>query len=529
MTAGDALDYLIIGSGFGGSVSALRLAEKGWRVHVVEQGRRIGPDEIRAAKAAPLRRFLWQPALGQRGYLVQHLLKHVGILGGVGVGGGSLVWGAVMLPPKPAFYAAPVWAQLGIDMRAELAPHLDTARRMLGVSPNPRIGQQDRYLKMAAEAMGQGETHGPVPQAIHFGPPGQTIDDPYFDGEGPARRGCHFCGECIAGCEFGAKNSLDYNYLHLAQQAGATVQAETRAERIAPAPGGGYAVTVRGPGGRQVLYAQKLVLAAGVIGTLQLLLTARDIHRTLPQVSPRCGEVVRTNSEALTGILSRRRDEDLLRDGTTISSDFYADAVTHITQNRIPPALGAIMRGLFVPMVDSASRWRRALRSLASLLLRPRDTLTTLFARHWAPRMTTLTVMQNDDSGVALRLGRRWWAPWRRQLVSAPPVSGKMAPSHLPLANAATRAYAEASGGIALSSVMEAVGGKAMTAHILGGCAMGAGRDTGVIDADHQVHGHPDLYVVDGAAIPANLGVNPSLTIAAMAERFAARQPDKAA
>lgn len=529
MSDHDHIDYMIIGSGFGGSVSALRLAEKGWRVHVVEQGRHIGPDEIRQAKAAPLRKFMWQPALGQRGYLVQHLFKHVGILGGVGVGGGSLVWGAVMLPPKPGFYDAPVWAELGIDMQAELDPHLDTARRMLGVNTNPRHGQQDDYLQATAKAMGRGETFGAVPQAIYFGLEAQSVNDPYFDGAGPRRTGCQFCGECIAGCEYGAKNSLDHNYLHLAQQAGATVQADTRAERIEPDRGGGYQVTVRGPGGRQVLRVRKLVLAAGVIGTLELLLQARDVHASLPNISPRCGAVVRTNSEALTGILSRDADENLLTDGATISSDFYADDATHITQNRIPPALGAIMRLMFVPMVETSSAWRRALRSVASLLLRPRDTLTTWFARNWSQRMTTLTVMQNDDSGVALRLGRRWWAPWRRRLVSGPPAAGRMAPSHLPLANAATQAYAEASGGIALSSVMESVGGKAMTAHILGGCPMGASADTGVIDADHQVHGYPGLYVVDGAAIPANLGVNPSLTITAMAERFAARQPDKGA
>ncbi|MGB1558179.1 MAG: GMC family oxidoreductase N-terminal domain-containing protein, partial [Oceanococcaceae bacterium] len=273
------------------------------------EGRGIGPAEIRAAKAHPLTKAQWMPALRQKGFFVQHSFGHVGVLGGVGLGGGSLVWGAVMLPPKAGFYAAPVWQELGIDMQAELAPHLDRAKRMLGVQANPGHGWQDDYLKATASAMGVGKSWGKTPQAIYFGQaPALRQADPYFGGEGPERTSCRFCGGCLAGCEYGSKNSLDCNYLHLAQKRGVQIHTETQVLRIEALAQGGYRVHTRHPwkrGMAQSFQAHKLVLAAGVIGTLDLLLRARDVHRTLPAVSARCGEMVRTNSEALTAVLSR--------------------------------------------------------------------------------------------------------------------------------------------------------------------------------------------------------------------------------
>ena len=526
----ETVDYLIVGSGFGGAVSALRLAEKGWSVRVLEQGRRIGPEEIRAAKQNPLTQAQWLPKLGLKGFFVQHSFRHVGILGGVGVGGGSLVWGAVMLPPKPAFYAAPVWQELSMDMDAELAPHLQRARQMLGVQTNPGHGQQDDDLRATARAMGREASWGKVPQAIYFGsgarPTSGAASDPYFEGAGPVRSPCRLCGECLSGCEFGSKNSLDYNYLHLAQRAGVQLQEESRVERIQPLAGGGYRVTVGHPWKRtkrRIMNARRVVLAAGVIGSLDLLLRGRDQFGDLPALSARCGEMVRTNSEALTAIFNPDSSIDQSADGAAISSDFYADERTHITQNRIAPSMG-ILRWLFVPMTDGHRRGRRALATLRTLFSWNR--LRSLLARNWSRRVTTLTVMQDDDSGVSLRLKRGWLGT---RLQSGAPANGRMAPSYLPMANEATRIYAKVSGGIAMSSVQEALTGKAMTAHILGGCPMGASAETGVIDTRHEVHGHPGLFVVDGSAIPANLGVNPSLTITAMAERFAALQPENPA
>lgn len=521
-------DYLIIGSGFGGSVSALRLAEKGWKVGVLEQGKRVGQAEIRAGREKPFKKFAWLPALRQHGHLVQHYFKHVGVVGGVGVGGGSLVWGAVMLPPKPQFYAADVWRDLGIDMQTELAPHLATAQRMLGVSPNPKRGLQDDYLKRTAAAMGASDSYGSVPQAIYWGEAKQTVADPYFDGAGPARTGCRFCGSCLSGCEYGSKNALPHNYLWLAERQGVDIHAETTATHIEPlSTGSGYRVRSKHSwqrGKSKSYTAKRVILAAGVIGSLDLLLRARDEHGSLAHVSASCGDIVRTNSEALCVVLDNDAKTTLNADGAAISSDFYPNDHTHITQNRLSKAY-AMMRFMFLPMVDGADpkvrRWR-ALRQLFSMAM-----LRSLFARRWTARATTITVMQDDDSGVGLKLKRSRLGRWRLQ--STTPANGKTAPSYLPLANEATRHYAKISGGMAMSSMTEAIGAKAMTAHILGGCPMGKDASNSVINAEHEVHGHPGLFVVDAAAIPANLGVNPSLTITALAERFASLQPVNAA
>ncbi len=516
-------DTLIVGSGFGASVSALRLAEKGWDVIVVEQGRRIGRAEIEAGKRS-LFRFMWAPALGMRGYFAQHLFRHVSIVGGVGVGGGSLVWGAVTLEPKAAFYDDPQQKALGLDLRQELAPHYATARRMLGVAVNPRQTQQDRLLRETAERMGVGHTFGPVPNAVYFGEEGVTRPDPYFGGEGPAREGCSFCAGCLSGCPTGAKNTLDRNYLYFAEKRGARLLAERRADRIEPLPGGGYRVTlVDVVGGRvlQTLTARNVVLAAGVVGTLGLLFKNRDCYRTLPNVSPTLGRLVRTNSEAITAVLHRKGED--LSDGTAISSDFHPDANTHATQNRFDRGYG-FMRFYMGPMVDDPRPWRRAIRTVVAAAVSPALMLSNACARNWDKRITAFTVMQDCDNHIRLQYRRRgWWLPRPRLVSEASP--GHAAPSYLPVANRLTREYAAVSGGTPMSLVLESIGGRSTTAHVLCGCPMGRSARDGVIDTRHEVHGHPGLFVVDGSSIPGNIGVNPGLTIAAMAERFAALWP----
>ncbi len=517
-------DYLVIGSGFGGSTAALRLAEKGWQVAVAEQGRRIGKADIHSAKRS-LRSLMWLPALRMRGYLVQHVFRHVSIVGGVGVGGGSIVWAAVMLEPTQAFYDDPRLAELGLDLEQELAPHLANARRMLGVTTNPRQTEQDGFLRQAAERMGTADTFGPVPSAIYFGRAGVSSPDPFFGGDGPDREGCVFCGGCMTGCPTGAKNSLDRNYLYLAEKRGVRVLPERKADRIEPLSGGGYRVTLVDPfSGRKIetLTARNVVLSAGVIGTLELLFRNRDLHRTLPNVSPTLGAVVRTNSEAITAVLHPKGSD--MTDGTGISTDFHPDERTHATQNRFDRGY-RFMRFYFGPLTDDPVPWRRAIRTLVAVVTSPRLMLSNLFAREWEKRITAFTVMQDRDNYLRMRFRRHRWWPFGSPKLASESSPGHEAPSYLPVANQLTREYAAVSGGIPMNLLQESIGGVSSTAHILCGCPMGRSAEDGVIDTRHAVHGHPGLYVVDGASIPGNIGVNPSLTITAMAERFAALQP----
>jgi cholesterol oxidase len=520
-------DVIIIGSGFGGSVPALRLTEKGYRVAVLEQGRRISGDDMRAADQS-IRDLVWLPRLGFRGFFVQHVFKHVGIVGGVGVGGGSLVYAAVLLKPRDAFFDDPAWAQLGVDWRAELTEPYATASRMLGVVHNPDHGKMDAWLKATADAMGAGDSFGPVPQGIHFGEAGRTIPDPFFGGAGPARTGCTRCGRCLTGCADGAKNSLDRNYLYLAEAQGAEILPERKAVAIRPLRGGGYEVQTVNPfrprDRHAPIAARYVIVAAGVVGTLELLFRCRDELGTLPNLSSKLGQVVRTNSEAIVAALAPDLDEDLTH-GAAISSHFYLRGNTHITQNRFPPGY-EFMRWYQGPLVDGSTPLRRALRAIAQIILHPRRSLRSWFARNWHKRVVVLTVMQSRDNQIAFRFGRNPLWPFRRQLRSAV-APGQRAPSYIPEANEAARKLAEHIGGTPHNNLLESMGNASVTAHILGGCPIGSGPDHGVIGLDHQVFGHPGLFVTDAAAIPANVGVNPSLTIAALAERFSARFPAK--
>jgi cholesterol oxidase len=513
-------DFLIVGSGFGGSVSALRLCEKGHRVIVLEQGGRVGKAEIEAGRRSP-RKLIWSPPVGLFGYFVQHLFRHVAIVGGVGVGGGSLVYAAVLLEPKSRFFEDPLMRRLGINWEAQLRPHYETAKRMLGRTPNPHHGLMDEYLRRAAARMGAEATYATTPSGIFYGESlGETVKDPFFDGKGPERTACRACGECLTGCPHGSKNSLDYNYLHLAEAGGTRILPEHRVTMIRPLPEGGYVVESTRPVSGQAqpaLRARNVVLAAGVVGTCELLFRCRDEHRTLPNVSAQLGCVVRTNSEAIVSVLGKPGVEDLSLGGPAISSHFYPDDHTHITQNRFGQGYD-FMKLSYGPMIDDAQPLRRALRTLARILLTPWKLVQTVRARDWYKRITVLTVMQDHDNQIAFRFTRGWFGGAKLRSARIP---GRAAPSYLPVANRAARALAEASGGEPQSILTESVGNLSTTAHILGGCAMGRSADEGVIDANHEVFGHPGLYVVDGSAIAANVGVNPSLTITAFAERFA--------
>jgi cholesterol oxidase len=466
------------------------------------------------------------PELGMQGFFVQRFFRHLTAVGGVGVGGGSIVYAAVLLTPGPAFYRDPAWCGTGVDWQAELAPHYQTAARMLGRNDCPSSHAQDEALRATARAMGAEASFGPAPLGIYFGTPGQPSTDPYFGGRGPQRQGCRLCGACLAGCPHDAKNTLDRNYLYLAEALGAQVKPLHQVQRIEPLQGGGFALLSRDPvsGKKQpLLRAARVVLAAGVLGTTGLLLRARDEHGTLPQLSPCLGQNVRTNSEAITGVLARDQQADLLH-GPAISSHFHPDLKTHVTQNRIPPSYG-FMRAYAGPLTDGTRPFPRAMRTLAAL---PRHAWQLLRLRPdegWQRRTTLLTTMQQEDNRLSFTLGRSFWTGGRRDLVSQTAAGSAAPPSYLAAANEATRHFSRAIDGLPFNALPESLGNLSVTAHLLGGAAIGATRNDGVISASHEVHGYPGLFVLDGAAVPANVGVNPSLTITAMAERAVALWP----
>ena len=499
-------DTVVVGSGFGGGVAALRLAESGRRVAVLEMGRRVTPADMRSG-ATSRRRLLWAPRSGMHGYFRQTLLPHMLALGGVGVGGGSLVYAGVLLEPSARLFDDPSWA--GVDWRTELAPHYASAATMLGRTMNPTLGAQDRWLHSAAVAMGAASTFGPTPQGIDF-------------------EACTSCGRCLSGCDVGAKRTVDRTYLARAERLGAHVLPERRVTHLSRLGGAGYRVHARRslpgrrasgtPPSRESVTAQEVVLAAGVLGTVEVLLASRDRYRTLPSLPPAVGRRVRTNSEAFVAVLQPDAEVDVSV-GPTISSDFWADATTHVTNNRLPPSYG-YLRGVMGPLVDATGRRQRLTATVRAAARRPQDVVSALAARDWHRRVTVLTVMQSDDNAIELTYRRRagLWALSSRLPRGQPP-----APTHLPQANAAARAVADASGGRPYGPWLDSVLGRSATAHVLGGAVIGNDPVDSVIGADHQVHGHPGLYVVDGSAVPANIGVNPSLTITAMAERAMTR------
>lgn len=523
-------DVVVVGSGFGGAVSALRMAEKGYRVLVVEQGRHVSQEDMVAA-GEDAKRLLRMPALGLKsGFFAQEVYRHISLVRGIAVGGGSVVWAAVLLEPKQAFYDDVAWQRLAPrDWREELAAHYLTARRMLGLAENPRQTQQDHWLRETARQLGVEDSFGPVTQAIYFGPPDVDNPDPFFAGEGPSRRGCTFCARCATGCAQGAKNTLDKNYLHLAQQRGAKILSERKVQRITPLDGvpGGYRLVLEHPWDTQVpqltMTARKVIVSAGVVGTLELLLACRDRYGSLPKLSPVLGRHVRTNSESILPITSRDPATDV-SDGATISTHFFMGA-SHVTQNRFSPS-HRVLRWQTGPMVSDALPWRRAVRTVWRFVAHPLDsTLGMRAGRQWSARTSLLTVMQTADNQLSFDYGRSALRGFRWSLRSRIPVHETRAPSYLPQANRIAEVFARVSGGVPGNALLESVGNASMTAHVLGGCVMGGSAVDGVIDERHEVFGYPGLYVVDASAIPANVGVNPSLTITAMAERAMSLMP----
>ncbi len=516
-------DVLVVGSGFGGSVTALRLTEKGYRVGVVEAGRRFADDEF-ATTSWRVRKFLFAPRFGLYGIQRIHLLPNAVVLCGAGVGGGSLVYANTLYVPPREFFEDPQWAAI-TDWQRELAPYYDQATRMLGVTDVPHRTPLDDTFATVAEEMGVGHTFRLTPVGVFFGAgPGETVPDPYFGGAGPARSGCTECGECMTGCRHNAKNTMPKNYLGLAEAAGATVHPMTTVQVVRPRTQGGYAVdTVRtGPlmRGRRTFTADHVVVAAGAYNTQKLLHRMRD-EGILPRISRRLGHVSRTNSESIVGAISRRKDVDFTR-GVAITSSFHPDERTHVESVRY--GKGSNLMGLLGTVltdgVEGTPRWKVWLTTMAA---RPADALRSVSVRRWSERGAIALVMQSVDnsltvSGVRTRLGRF--------TITSRQGEGEPNPTWIPAGNEAARRIAQQIDGFPMGQLGDLIDAP-MTAHFVGGVCIGADSDRGVIDAYHRVFGHEGLHVVDGSAITANLGVNPSLTITAQAERAMALWPNK--
>jgi cholesterol oxidase len=523
-------DVLVIGSGFGGSVTALRLTEKGYRVGVVEAGARFADEDL-PETSFEVSKYLFKPELGCYGIQRIDALRDCLIVSGAGVGGGSLVYANTLYEPLPAFFADPQWSHI-TDWRDELAPFYDQARRMLGVVQNPLRTPSDEVMEKVASEMGVAETFHPTPVGVFFGgpgaEPGQDVDDPFFGGAGPGRRTCIACGSCMTGCRHNAKNTLVKNYLYLAERNGARVMPLTTVTRVRPREGGGYDVGVRYTKAkinrrlaRRTLTAEQVVFAASALGTQRLLHRMRD-EGHLPRISQRLGYLSRTNSEQIGGVIAPDTSVDYSR-GIAITSSFHPDDNTHIEPVRYGPGsnLMALLQSVLTDGDGPGPRWRTWLREMWA---QRRDVRSLYDMKHWSERTVIALVMQSLDNSITTYTKRI--PGTRRRYLTSKQGHGVPNPTWIPAGNEAIRTMARIMGGFPGGSAGDAFN-KPLTAHFIGGCAIGESPETGVVDAFQRVYGHPGLHVADGSAVTANLGVNPSLTITAQAERAMAFWPNK--
>ena len=522
-------DWIVVGSGFGGSVSALRLAEKGYRVAILECGRRF-EDEDFAESTWQLGRYYWMPKIGLRGILRLAVFKDVFIVSGCGVGGGSLGYANTLYRARPAFFSDGQWGELG-NWEGELAPHYDTAERMLGVADYPLEGPADELLHEYGESIGVGDTYKHTRVGVFFGEPGKTVADPYFGGEGPERSGCIGCGSCMVGCRHNAKNTLRKNYLWFAEKLGVEIIPERQVTDVRPvgAEDGsdGYEVTSERSGSwvrkrRRTLRARGVVIAAGALGTNSLLQNCRH-SGSLPNLSPRLGDLVRTNSESINAVTAPGDERDFAK-SVAISSSIYPDPDTHVevvTYGRNADSMSL----LFTLLTGKGTSRTRPFAWFGQVLRHPINFLRTFWPFKWSRRTVILLVMQTLDNAIRLRPKRKLFGRGVKLETEQDPERPN--PTFIPAADAVARWWEKRTGGLAQGGLTEAIFNIPTTAHILGGAVIGPDAETGVVDGDNRVYGYENLLVCDGAAVPANPGVNPSLTITALAERAMSRVPAK--
>lgn len=533
-------DYVIIGSGFGGSVSAMRLTEKGYSVLVLEKGKRF-EDSNFAKTNWQFWKYLWMPALRAHGIMQISILKGVMVLHGAGVGGGSLGYANVLEVPTEETFATPAWNS-PLPWGQILKPHYETAKRMLGAARNPKLWTADLLLKEFAEERGMGHTFRATDVGSYFGEAGVTVPDPYFGGDGPARAGCQHCGGCMVGCRYNAKNTLPKNYLYFAEKNGAKVVAEVEVTDVKPLTVDGgqltanhqsstanYEVTYRNSTKlfkrTQTVHAKNVIFSAGVMGTMKLLLNLRDVKKSLPKLSRRLGTMVRTNSEGLLGSVARNSDINY-SEGVAISSIYNHDEMTRVEPVRYPDG-SSLMRFLAAPLIaKDVGVPVRILRFLWWAITHPIDFARALILPGWAHNVTILLVMQHADNRMRFKVGKSIFTLFRTGMVAVEEpgytINAQVEGSH-----EITREFARRTNGIPLGSLGENLLGLPTTAHILGGAPMGQNTEEGVIDENFALHNYQGMYIVDGSVVPANPGVNPSLTITALAEYAMSKIPPK--
>ena len=514
-------DYVIIGSGFGGSVAALRLAEKGYRVLVLEKGKRLAAEDFPKTNWN-LKRWMWLPFLRFFGFFKLSFYRHITILSGVGVGGGSLVYANTLPIPKDNFFTAKSWAHL-TDWKKELVPFYLLAKKMLGTNRNPRMQSGDEALLKLANEIGKADEFELTEVAVFFGEPGVEVADPYFDGDGPSRKGCTFCGGCMTGCRFDGKNTLDKNYLYLAEKRGAKILAESEVTDVRPLGhkdgSDGYQIHFQRTTGilskKQIVTAGRVIFSGGVLGTLPLMFGLKK--HSLPDLSDRLGMGIRTNSESLVGVTTFDR-ETVFSDGVAIGSILHTDEHSHLEPVRYASGSG-FWRILLAPMVSGSNFLVRLGRLVADLVRYPVNNLKVLTTWDFARKTQILLFMQTLNSTLQFSKG---WFGMRSSMEK-----GKAPSAFIPEAQDLVHKYADIVNGKPVALFTETLAGIPTTAHILGGCVMGESKEDGVIDKDNRVFGYRNMYICDGSMISANPGVNPSLTITALTERAMSKIKEK--
>ncbi|MFT4035097.1 MAG: GMC family oxidoreductase [Patulibacter sp.] len=521
------VDYVVVGSGFGGSVSALRLAEKGYSVRVLEQGRRFADDEL-PRDSFDRKRYYWAPRFGLRGIWKLTVFKDVFVMSGTSVGGGSNVYAMTLYTPPDRFFEDPQWAGMR-DWKDTLAPHFETAQRMLGVTDVRKDDKSDQWLRLWAEEIGVGETYRKTRVGAYLDTPGKTVPDPYFGGQGPERTGCTQCGRCMVGCPIGAKNTLLKNYLWFAERRGATISPDRTVTDLRPIDGDrgatGWYIEHEATGRRsgrdvQVIRCRGVVVSGGALGSNTVLQRAR-LQGSLPHLSPMLGELIRTNSESILAVTVPPGEAKGIGNRVAISSSIYPDPDTHI-ETVVFGEAGGSNKFLLALLTGDGTRVTRPLKAIGQILRHPRKYWELISAPDWSQRTVIVLVMQSLDNALALRARKRRFGAGIKLRTEQ---SGKPNPTFIDAGYRFARWLEERTGGIAQNGVMESLANIPSTAHFLGGCPIGPSPQRGVVDGDLKVYGYENLRVVDGAAMPANVGVNPSLTITALAEHAMSSVP----